>query len=177
MLSSSLFRNAPKDPGLQYVLAKFFCYLVQAEAEGDETDSKKPAVIKYGLNHITYLVEQGKAALVCIAHDVDPIELVMWLPALCRKMGVPYCIVKGKSRLGQLVHQKTATALALTHVNKEDQGALSKIVEKVKESFNENTSLAKTWGGNIMGAKSQAKTRARERVLARELAQRMSAQS
>ena len=129
------------------------------------------------MNHITYLVEQGKAALVVIAHDVDPVELVMWLPALCRKMGVPYCIVKGKSRLGQLVHQKTATALALTHVNKEDQGALSKIVEKVKESFNENASLSKTWGGNIMGAKSQAKTRARERVLARELAQRMSAQS
>ena len=35
-----------------------------------------------------------------IAHDVDPIELVVWLPALCRKMEIPYCIVKGKSRLG-----------------------------------------------------------------------------
>jgi large subunit ribosomal protein L7Ae len=44
--------------------------------------------------------EQGKAQLVVIAHDVDPIELVVWLPALCRKMGVPYAIVKGKSRLG-----------------------------------------------------------------------------
>lgn len=35
-----------------------------------------------------------------IAHDVNPIELVVWLPALCRKMGVPYCIIKGKVRLG-----------------------------------------------------------------------------
>lgn len=35
-----------------------------------------------------------------IAHDVDPIELVVWLPALCRKMEIPYAIVKGKSRLG-----------------------------------------------------------------------------
>lgn len=35
-----------------------------------------------------------------IAHDVDPIELVVWLPTLCRIMEVPYCIVKGKSRLG-----------------------------------------------------------------------------
>mmetsp|Transcript_4406 Transcript_4406/g.15791 ORF Transcript_4406/g.15791 Transcript_4406/m.15791 type:complete len:263 (+) Transcript_4406:77-865(+) len=149
----------------------------KAEAEGGETDSKKPIMIKYGLNHITYLVEQGKASLVVIAHDVDPIELVMWLPALCKKMGVPYCIIKGKSRLGQLVHQKTATALALTGVSKEDQGTLSKIVEKVKAEFNDNDRAAKTWGGNIMGAKSQAKTRARERVLAREMAQRMSAQS
>ena len=38
-----------------------------------------------------------------IAHDVDPIELVVWLPALCRKMEVPYCIVKGKSRLGAVM--------------------------------------------------------------------------
>merc|ERR1712093_456771 len=32
-----------------------------------------------------------------IAHDVDPIELVVWLPSLCKKVGVPYCIVKSKS--------------------------------------------------------------------------------
>lgn len=43
---------------------------------------------------------QNKAQLVVIAHDVDPIELVVWLPALCRKMEIPYCIVKGKARLG-----------------------------------------------------------------------------
>ena len=30
-----------------------------------------------------------------------------------------------------------------------------------------------TWGGGIMGMKSQHKTRARERVLAKELAQRL----
>lgn len=46
---------------------------------------------------------QNKAQLVVIAHDVDPIELVVWLPALCRKMEVPYCIVKGKSRLGSVL--------------------------------------------------------------------------
>ncbi len=34
--------------------------------------------------------------------------------------GVPYAIVNNKGRLGELVHQKKATALALTAVNKED---------------------------------------------------------
>lgn len=57
-------------------------------------DKKKPVVVKYGINHITSLVEAGKAQLVVIAHDVDPIELVIWLPALCKKMNVPYVIVK-----------------------------------------------------------------------------------
>ena len=68
----------------------------EAEArEGGKTvEKKKPVVVKYGLNHITTLVEEGKAQLVVIAHDVDPIELVVWLPALCKKMGVPYVIVK-----------------------------------------------------------------------------------
>lgn len=57
-------------------------------------EKKKPVVVKYGINHITALVEAGKAQLVAIAHDVDPIELVVWLPALCKKMNVPYVIVK-----------------------------------------------------------------------------------
>lgn len=62
-----------------------------------QTDKKKPVVVKYGINHITTLVEQQTASLVVIAHDVDPIELVVWLPALCRRMDVPYVIVKVRS--------------------------------------------------------------------------------
>ena len=57
----------------------------------------------------TTLIEQKKASLVVIAHDVNPIELVVWLPALCRKMNVPFCIVKGRSRLGQLTNMKNST--------------------------------------------------------------------
>ena len=69
---------------------------MQAEAreKGTKADKKKPVVVKFGLNHITHLVETGKAKLVVIAHDVDPIELVVWLPAVCRKMDVPYIIIK-----------------------------------------------------------------------------------
>jgi large subunit ribosomal protein L7Ae len=54
------------------------------------------------INLFYFILLQSKAQLVVIAHDVDPIELVVWLPALCRKMEVPYCIVKGKSRLGSV---------------------------------------------------------------------------
>ncbi|PRQ31721.1 putative 50S ribosomal protein L30e [Rosa chinensis] len=53
----------------------------QAETEGKTVEAKKPIVVKYGLNHVTYLIEQNKAQLVVIAHDVDPVELVVWLPA------------------------------------------------------------------------------------------------
>eukprot|EP00198_Chlamydomonas_reinhardtii_P007627 XP_001696964.1 ribosomal protein L7a [Chlamydomonas reinhardtii] len=141
-----------------------------AREAGKEAEKKKPVVVKYGLNHITTLVESGKAQMVVIAHDVDPIELVCWLPALCRKMGVPYAIVKGKARLGQIVHKKTATALALTAVKNEDQREFAKLVESFKSQYNEGPRVQ--WGGHILGMKSVHKQKKRERAIAKELAQR-----
>ncbi|GAB4860389.1 60S ribosomal protein L7a-1 [Ancistrocladus abbreviatus] len=147
----------------------------EAEAEGkDAGTAKKPIVVKYGLNHVTYLIEQNKAQLVVIAHDVDPIELVVWLPALCRKMEIPYCIVKGKARLGSIVHKKTASVLCLTTVKNEDKMEFSKVLEAIKASFNDKyDEYRKKWGGGIMGTKSQARTKAKEKLLAKEAAQRM----
>lgn len=116
------------------------------------------------------MVEQGKAQLVVIAHDVDPIEIVVWLPALCKKMGVPYCIVKSKARLGAVVHKKTATALALTAVKSEDQRELAKLADTAKAMYNEGARVQ--WGGGILGPKSNAKMQKRERALAKELGNR-----
>ncbi|XP_019169523.1 PREDICTED: 60S ribosomal protein L7a-1 [Ipomoea nil] len=147
----------------------------QAESEGKTPELKKPIVVKYGLKHVTYLIEQNKAQLVVIAHDVDPIELVVWLPALCRKMEIPYCIVKGKARLGSIVHKKTASVLCLTSVKNEDKLEFSKILEAIKANFNDKyEENRKKWGGGIMGSKSQARTKAKERLLQKEAAQRMS---
>merc|ERR1712194_612796 len=98
--------------------------MAKQKKDGQDVKTKKPQVIKYGLNHVTTLIENKEAKLVVIAHDVDPIELVCWMPALCRKKDVPYCIIKGKSRLGQLVHKKTASCVALTSVRQEDQSEL-----------------------------------------------------
>ena len=73
-------------------------------------------VVRHGVNDVTNNVEKKKAQLLVIADDVDPIELVMFLPALCRKMGVPYCIVENKSRLGRVCRRKSKSCLAITEV-------------------------------------------------------------
>ncbi|KAI9487031.1 MAG: 50S ribosomal protein L30e-like protein [Benjaminiella poitrasii] len=145
-----------------------------AKAEKKEVPkTDKPVVIKYGINHITALVEAKKAQLVVIADDVDPIELVLWLPALCRKMGVPYCIVKGKARLGALVHKKTATALALTEVSEADKAELATLVSAVNTNFTEKwDDVRRHWGGGIMGPKSNAKMAKRAALAAKEIAAR-----
>jgi len=122
-----------------------------------------PAVLKYGLKHVTTLIEQKKAKLVIIAHDVDPIELVIWLPALCRKQNIPFAIVRGKARLGVLTGKKTSAVIALTSVNKEDEGKLKTLQDNFMTQFNEN--VEKRWGGGIMGLKTQAMLEKRRKAL------------
>lgn len=158
--------------------------------------------------------------------------------------------MQGKARLGAIVHQKNAAALALTAVKNEDQREFAKLVDSFKSQFNEGARvqvcfllppyvvpqsryfrtvsqtsgdlwlmlmpllclptsvetanlsafgvstmcilycflpeyhplhaavaavfvLLEQWGGGIMGMKSQHKQKQKERVLAKELAQRM----
>jgi large subunit ribosomal protein L7Ae len=130
------YRPETKKEKKQRLLAKAKAE-TKAEGAAPAADSKKPKLVKFGLNHITTLIEQKKAKLVVIAHDVDPVELVMWLPTLCQKKGVPYLIVKGKARLGKVVHKKTATALAVVDVDAKDQKDLANFVQKAVENYND----------------------------------------
>jgi len=145
----------------------------EAEVKAETKDeAKKPRFIKYGLNHVTHLVERRKARLVVIAHDVDPIELVVWLPALCRKMDVPFVIIKGKSRLGHLVRKKSTSVVAVTDVKKEDAAKFEAIVNSAKLQF---SAPPKKWGGGLVGPKAQEVIRKREKALAREMASKAKA--
>jgi len=150
---------------------------VKAEKGAKKTDAPaattKPIFVKYGLNHVTSLVEEKKAKLVVIAHDVDPIELVVWLPALCRKMNIPYVIVKGKARLGHLVHKKTSSVLALTEVRKEDAAKLEQFLANVRVSFNDDAAGRKKWGGGVLGFKAQQVIRKRAQAAAKEVSAKL----
>merc|ERR1712188_304338 len=116
-------------------------------ADGGKATSKKPVCVKQGLNHVTSLVEEKKAKLVIIAHDVDPIEIILWLPALCKSRGVPYCIVKSKSRLGSVVGMKTATCLATTDVKPENKGDLASVIQMAEANFNDvHDDAMRKWG-------------------------------
>jgi large subunit ribosomal protein L7Ae len=146
-----------------------------AAGEAVATPAVAPSVLKFGLKHVTTLIEQKKAKLVLIAHDVDPIELVIWLPALCRKMDVPFAIVKGKSRLGTLTHKKTAAVVAFTSVNKEDEAKLKTLSESFKSQFNDV--VERKWGGGIMGLKTQAKLEKRRQQIEVEEAKKREARA
>uniref|UniRef100_H0WI81 60S ribosomal protein L7a n=1 Tax=Otolemur garnettii TaxID=30611 RepID=H0WI81_OTOGA len=161
------YRPGTKQEKKQRLLAQ-----TEKKAEGKrDVPTKRPPVLRAGVNTVTTLVESKKAQLVVMAHDVDPIELVVFLPVLCQKMGVPYSIIKGKARLGRLVHRKSCTTVAFMQVNSEDRGALAKLVEAIRTNYNHRYhEIHHHWGGNILGPKSVARIGKLEKAKAKELA-------
>jgi len=175
--------NADKAKGLFKLFAKYKpetsvqkrARLAEAakNAEAKKTvDTKKPKIIKSGLNHVTTLIETKKAKLVAIAHDVDPIELVLWLPQLCKAKGIPYVFVKGKARLGQLVNKKTTSCVALTDVRKEDQADLDRLIEHANINYNNNKDILTKYGEIVLGGKANARIKKENAAKDAELMQK-----
>jgi large subunit ribosomal protein L7Ae len=128
--------------------------------------SKAPLAIIHGLQEVTRAIEKGKAKLVVIAFNVDPIELVLWLPTLCRAQKIPYAIVKDKARLGELVGRKTCAVAAINAVHSEDEAELASLIKSVKARFiARGDVLRKKWGGLQLSLRSAARLRKHGRVV------------
>jgi large subunit ribosomal protein L7Ae len=75
--------------------------------------------IKKGTNEVTKAVERGEAAIVIMATDVDPPEILAHMPALCEERGVPYVYVPAKAELGNSIGlEKPTASIAITDVGK-----------------------------------------------------------
>lgn len=107
-------------------------------------EGPKPVLLKFGLNHIISLIEKKKAKFVVIAADVHPIETVIFLPTLCKKMDIPYCIVSEKAKLGSLVNMKQTACVALCD-------GVSGDMERVGRDYIENyENMMSIWGGGVL---------------------------
>jgi len=175
--SSALFkllrRYRPEEPQSK---RKRLLKVAEARAKGEVAETlKKPLSVVSGANQVTNAIEAKRAKLVIIAGDVDPVELVIALPSLCRKMDTPYVIVKSKSRLGKIVRRKTTTCIAVVDVRKEDKTELANLATIARESFNDNVEHRRTWGGGKLGQKSASAIAKKQRIVAKELASRQKA--
>ena len=94
----------------------------------DPRAGPKPILTKFGLKHLTDLISSKKVKLVLIAADVTPITVVVWLPTLCKRMGVAYAIVRQREMLGGLVNLKSSAAIGLEDVRAEDSAEFSQIL-------------------------------------------------
>lgn len=125
---------------------------------------KKPLCLKQGINQVTNLIEKNRAKLVVIANDVHPLELVLFLPTLCRLKNVPYCIVSSKASLGSLVHMKKANVLCIDAVSKGDMDKLEYFSTLCREQYNDNVEIRKKWGGLMLSGKSMQLVKLREKA-------------
>jgi len=57
--------------------------------------------LKKGANEATKQLNRGTAALIVLAADAIPIEIVLHLPLLCEDKNVPYVFVPSKAALGR----------------------------------------------------------------------------
>lgn len=146
------------------------------QSEGKPVPAEKPILIRYGFNTVTNLIEAGRAKFVIIAHDVDPIELVLWMPTLCVKKDIPFIIFKSKARLGTLVNKKTASCLCLTDVKPSHAKDLANIQRDARKKFNGRFNiLKKMYGKRILGIKTVHKTAKRKRAAKAERLRRAAA--
>eukprot|EP00088_Acartia_fossae_P039557 TRINITY_DN41183_c0_g1_i1.p1 TRINITY_DN41183_c0_g1~~TRINITY_DN41183_c0_g1_i1.p1 ORF type:complete len:280 (+),score=27.16 TRINITY_DN41183_c0_g1_i1:95-934(+) len=130
-------------------------------AKGSAPEKADRILLVHGLQEVTSLVERKQAKLVVIANNVDPIELVMWLPALCRKMDIPYCIVKSSSDLGTLVEKKRCSCVALKDINPQHKQLLTSIQDICRSRYhNRADDIRRQWGGNTKPPKVKIRSRA-----------------
>ena len=100
-----------------------------------ETVREKGGKIKKGVNETTKAIERGFAKLVVVAEDVDPIEIVMHLPALAKEKNVPIIPVKSKENLGKAAGiDVKASSVAII-----DFGKAKKEFEELMKKYEELT--------------------------------------
>jgi len=68
--------------------------------------------VRKGTNETTKAVERGNAALVYIAEDVQPEEIVLHLPELADEKGIPYAFVETQDEIGHAAGLEVGSAAA-----------------------------------------------------------------
>ncbi|MFN3910005.1 MAG: ribosomal L7Ae/L30e/S12e/Gadd45 family protein [Candidatus Anstonellaceae archaeon] len=117
MASSYILFETPKE-----IVAKAL------EAATIAADSGK---VKKGANETTRAVNGKTALLVLISSDVEPAEVVMHLPSLCKENNIPFLYIPTQKELGvALGLPKTCSAAAI-----ENAGNASELVDAIISSI------------------------------------------
>ncbi|MEM2082999.1 MAG: 50S ribosomal protein L7Ae [Nitrososphaerota archaeon] len=89
--------------------------------------------IKKGINETTKAIERGQAKLVLIAMDVDPPEIVSFLPILCEEKKIPYMFIPSKRELGEAAGIAVSASAAVIIEEGEAKTYLEEIIKKINE--------------------------------------------
>ena len=86
--------------------------------------------IKKGANEVTKAAERGIAAMIVMAENVNPGELLAHVPMICKEKGIPFIYVEDQGYLadsaGMTAGTRTA-AVAVLDVDKEAQDIFNEV--------------------------------------------------
>ncbi|HDD66802.1 MAG: 50S ribosomal protein L7ae [Thaumarchaeota archaeon] len=89
--------------------------------------------IRKGVNEVIKSIERGQAKFVVIATDVDPPEIVAFLPTLCDERKIPYIFVSSKKSLGEAAGlQVSASSVSIVDPG-DAKDFMDEVVKKVAE--------------------------------------------
>jgi len=88
--------------------------------------------VRKGTNEVTKLVERGDAALVVMAEDVQPEEILAHMPLLCEEKSIPYAYVPSKQELGVASGLGKATASIAVIDPGKGRPALEDLASKIR---------------------------------------------
>ncbi|MDE1859992.1 MAG: 50S ribosomal protein L7Ae [Candidatus Micrarchaeota archaeon] len=93
--------------------------------------AKQKGSVKKGINEVTKSIERNMAALVILAEDVTPEEVVMHIPTLCEQKKIPFVYVPTKVEVGNAVGINVpCSALAIEKAG-EGESAMKEVIAKV----------------------------------------------
>jgi large subunit ribosomal protein L7Ae len=110
---------------------------VPVDLEDDALDALEVArdtgSVKKGTNETTKAIERGNAALVYIAEDVQPEEVVMHLPELADEKNIPFVFVGAQDDLGRAAGLEVGSAAAAVVDAGDADGEVEDITGKLEE--------------------------------------------
>ncbi|KXB01231.1 50S ribosomal protein L7 [candidate division MSBL1 archaeon SCGC-AAA259O05] len=89
--------------------------------------------VRKGTNETTKAVERNDAELVVMAEDVDPPEILAYLPPLCEEKDVPYGYVPNKRELGSAAGIEVSAASAAIVDPGEAGDELQSVITQLEE--------------------------------------------
>ena len=89
--------------------------------------------IRKGVNEVIKSIERGQAKFVVIAMDVDPPEIVAFLPTLCDERKIPYIFVTSKKELGEVAGLQVSASSVSVIEPGDAKDFMDEIIKKVAE--------------------------------------------
>merc|ERR1711915_218020 len=93
-------------------------------------------LVRKGVNECMKQAKRNNAALVVIAADTQPIEIVLSLPGICEEYGVPYIFVGSKDDLARKcgLSKQVASCVVLSS----EHTTLSNMIARIKVGIDKN---------------------------------------